>query len=617
MATEGGGKGPHHGGESIEMNMAKTVMGLTNGGGVFVKLVDNSSNRLRPKMKYAIGPLKFLINVLLFCTIAGFAYVSASDVQKAVERKPKIGISFDELKGLRGSKNSENSGVAVIENVKKFMLSLSNGMGTIQNHYNEGNMEEAGKALKAVIGDSDKVAESIKEVKRLQGFEKDLPEFLANNDERSGNHGIISLKDIPNSMLGEQIHKDLFDKIIDYTKEFTKTLEDVDLSLFEDASAKKKSTHLSSRSKSKPPPKNDKQHEFNMKNAHFDSKTFFQMNTEFTSSEARGFMKSSSVQSIHRQMKVQRKGISLPKLSSFVSVRDYETVMSKHKLRQEAMEMDEYDMAATAGSENYGKLRVGANELNLYNVDGGIGKTLQGIKKLVDDGDPNNTSQCNDVLMKFFTACDPNSESCSNANQHTFQAESNPLSYTACAEFVAGFDHLYTLRDTAEYPHQNPMLRNPNVEIDISDFKAGSSFFDQIQFPLAYNFPQDDETGVVDRSFTQDAFRGGSSATLTNRKFSLVDPETNMALSVTDCALPLVRKVKLQHDSTDPKSFNIGEVEVYDQLGNNQAKNKPASQSSDLGYHQGVFLGASLAVDGNPSTFSHTAGDEHGKLMLG
>ena len=343
-------------------------------------------------MKYALGPLKFLINVLLFCTIAGFAYVSASDIQvcwliaeisvlinhftrlifcilqKAVKQKPKIGISFDELKGLRGSKNSENSGVAVIENVKKFMLSLSNGMGTIQNHYNEGNMEEAGKALKAVIGDSDKVAESVKEIELLQGVEKDLPEFLANNDERSGNHGIISLKDIPNSMLGEQIHKDLFDKIIDYTKEFTKTLEEVDLSLFKGASAKKKSTHLSSRSKSKPPPKNDKQHEFNMKNAHFDSKTFFQMNTEFTSSKSRGFMKSSTVQSIHRQMKVQRKGISLPKLSTLVSIRDYETVMSKHKLRQEAMEvcLPECDISDTAC--NCHRLFDCVNKLDEYDM---------------------------------------------------------------------------------------------------------------------------------------------------------------------------------------------------------------------------------------------------------
>eukprot|EP00956_Cyclotella_meneghiniana_P019099 scaffold32470_cov37-Cyclotella_meneghiniana.AAC.1 len=60
--------------------------------------------------------------------------------------------------------------------------------------------------------------------------------------------------------------------------------------------------------------------------------------------------------------------------------------------------------------------------------------------------------------------------------------------------------------------------------------------FEQIQFPLAYNFPQDDTTGVINRSFEQEAFRGGSSATLTNRKFSLVDPNTNMALSVTNCA---------------------------------------------------------------------------------
>ena len=31
-----------------------------------------------------------------------------------------------------------------------------------------------------------------------------------------------------------------------------------------------------------------------------------------------------------------------------------------------------------------------------------------------------------------------------------------------------------------------------------------------IQFPLAYNFPQDEMTGVVDRSFGQEAFQGGS-----------------------------------------------------------------------------------------------------------
>ena len=63
--------------------------------------------------------------------------------------------------------------------------------------------------------------------------------------------------------------------------------------------------------------------------------------------------------------------------------------------------------------------------------------------------------------------------------------------------------------------------------------------FGMIQFPLAYNFPQDAETGVVERTFKQDAFMGDSTAALTERKFSLVNPETNMALEVRDCSISL------------------------------------------------------------------------------
>eukprot|EP00956_Cyclotella_meneghiniana_P028803 scaffold68082_cov91-Cyclotella_meneghiniana.AAC.1 len=69
------------------------------------------------------------------------------------------------------------------------------------------------------------------------------------------------------------------------------------------------------------------------------------------------------------------------------------------------------------------------------------------------------------------------------------------------------------------------------IEMDRSDFTL-VPLLSVIQFPLAYNFPQNDHTGVVDRSFTQEAFKGGPSATLTKREFSLVDPKTNMALSV-------------------------------------------------------------------------------------
>ena len=153
------------------------------------------------------------------------------------------------------------------------------------------------------------------------------------------------------------------------------------------------------------------------------------------------------------------------------------------------------------------------------------------------------------------------------------------------------------------------MLRNPE------SLNAANLTFGQIQFPLDYNFPQDDKTGVVDRSFTQEAFNGGSSATLTNRGFSLVDPKTNMALSVTEDPDPiLVRKVKLQHDSTDTNVLNIGEVEVYDQLGTiNRALGKNASQSSDHG-----DFPASNAINGDPNTFSHTSNGLGltGKLML-
>jgi hypothetical protein len=72
----------------------------------------------------------------------------------------------------------------------------------------------------------------------------------------------------------------------------------------------------------------------------FDAASFFQMNSEFNSGNVGGiknFMKTSSLKSIQKQMKVQRRGISLPKLSTLVSVRDHETIMSKHRLRQEAM----------------------------------------------------------------------------------------------------------------------------------------------------------------------------------------------------------------------------------------------------------------------------------------
>eukprot|EP00956_Cyclotella_meneghiniana_P038278 scaffold151320_cov23-Cyclotella_meneghiniana.AAC.1 len=57
--------------------------------------------------------------------------------------------------------------------------------------------------------------------------------------------------------------------------------------------------------------------------------------------------------------------------------------------------------------------------------------------------------------------------------------------------------------------------------------------------------------------------------------------------------------------------LNIVEVEVYDKSGINQALGKAAEQSSD---HTSGSYPASNAVDGDPSTFSHTSSSgEHGK----
>ena len=252
-------------------------------------------------------------------------------MQSPGEEEFRLDTSLDELKGLRGNKNSQNLGdVGVIENVKKFMFSLSKSMGSIQHHYKEGSVEEAGKALKSIVGDVDTVTKSAKDIQRSS-------EFFTTDNEISTSAGIISLKDIPNAMLGEQIYPQVFDRIVELSKDLAETLEEIDLSLLEDASSKQK---IRLDRQSRAPPKNKYQTAFDFENAHFDATSFFQMNSEFNSGNTGGFsnfMKTSSLKSIQKQMKVQRRGISLPKLSTLVSVRDHETIMSKHRLRQEAM----------------------------------------------------------------------------------------------------------------------------------------------------------------------------------------------------------------------------------------------------------------------------------------
>ena len=60
-------------------------------------------------------------------------------------------------------------------------------------------------------------------------------------------------------------------------------------------------------------------------------------------------------------------------------------------------------------------------QLNLFTFDQDIGQRLQHIKDEVDNSSADDSAQCNTILEYFHTACDPDSESCSKANQQSFQ----------------------------------------------------------------------------------------------------------------------------------------------------------------------------------------------------
>jgi hypothetical protein len=113
-----------------------------------------------------------------------------------------------------------------------------------------------------------------------------------------------------------------------------------------------------------------------------------------------------------------------------------------------------------------------------------------------------------------------------------------PLSFGTCGEFINQFERLYEKRDASVYPHPNPMRRNPDIALDAD--VENDVFFRNAQFPIAYNYRQQDDTGFVVRTFEEQAFHGAE--TLHDRVFSLVDPLTGKALSVLSCVIdtPLV-----------------------------------------------------------------------------
>ena len=208
---------------------------------------------------------------------------------------------------LRGGNSKKEDPSGVMQKLKGFMQSLSTGLGAIQNSYNNGDTEGSGRALKILVGDDvESIATTTKDAKLSGGelFENSIKE-------------ITSLKDIPHSIIGEHIQPQIFDQLASLSNDITDTLEDIDLSIFTESPSTKK------KSRKKKAALKEEANDFSFPH---DAGAFG------------GFiMKNPTMKSIHRQMKWHGKGISLPKISTLVSARDYETVMSKHQLRQEAL----------------------------------------------------------------------------------------------------------------------------------------------------------------------------------------------------------------------------------------------------------------------------------------
>jgi len=152
------------------------------------------------------------------------------------------------------------------------------------------------------------------------------------------------------------------------------------------------------------------------------------------------------------------------------------------------------------------------SKLSLFDTDFNIIRRIESIRNLAS------TKDCIRLLPELHSACNPSKESCSGPNSHSFQlsvddvcdAINTPtklllglisdeldgywgengresltttcqgrLAFSACQDFTKEFDNLYQGRDTAKYPHWNPIREDPTMPVDRSNF---------LQFPTKYKF---------------------------------------------------------------------------------------------------------------------------------
>ena len=331
----------------------------------------------------------------------------------------------DMSRRLRGSGPGDDS-ADILQQVKEFATSVSGSLRGIQNFYQDGNTQAAGASLKILVGDTDTLTQTAKETKQISGA-----------DLREASHAIssgmpVALSDVPDDLFGQVIHPQAFDKLVEFSGEFAESFNSLDVSVTAPTGGAQSS--------------------------HKNTNRFTHINH---GNKNEGFDFLSHPQSYFKHhMQHHQKGFSLPNVSIFFSAEDQKIIMAKHQVRQDALgedtcppefevtdwagncgklfscveDMTEYDMLVLGvdgfidtqkDSETFGELTLHANELNLYDMDHDIRTKLAEVKSLVTE-DPTQ-EQCNAVLERFHSACDPSEDACSKANQQSFQVSTEKV----------------------------------------------------------------------------------------------------------------------------------------------------------------------------------------------
>ena len=232
------------------------------------------------------------------------------------------------LRGI-GSEDGDDTTSEMMLQVKGFFKSLSNNLQSIQAHLGSNNKEAAAEELLSLAGDVEALSEQSKDISKEIGGLDHLP--LPKKFDAISRGSQFIVENIPKKELGEMIQPKVIDDLVELSREFAESYEEVDAPLLRQSSSKHAHLHTGGQK----PSTNNEQFKGSPR---FDHSFQFDFNADAPSSSYDFFnhRTTSFKHVVHQHMT----GFSMPSLSNFVSLHDHETVMAKHQLRQEALSDD-------------------------------------------------------------------------------------------------------------------------------------------------------------------------------------------------------------------------------------------------------------------------------------